>query len=63
MLFYLCKRNNSYYRIRVPSDLADLFPDDLIRISLKTKTLLLPPRYLRLMVQNSFAQRLSWAAR
>lgn len=59
MLFYLWKRNNSYYyRIRVPSDLSDLFPYDLIRISLKTKDAAaakISAVNVNKKVQNSFA--------
>jgi len=37
MLSYLWKRNSTYYyRIKIPADLSDLFPTQLIRISLKT---------------------------
>ncbi|MGE4578942.1 MAG: DUF6538 domain-containing protein [Desulfuromonadales bacterium] len=38
MLLYLWKRNSTYYyRIKIPSDLSQYFPINLLRISFKTR--------------------------
>ena len=59
MLFYLWKRNSTYYyRIKIPADLSDLFPVHHIRTSLKTKNLdasKVSAANINQRVQNNFA--------
>uniref|UniRef100_A0A832M0W9 Site-specific integrase n=1 Tax=Oscillatoriales cyanobacterium SpSt-402 TaxID=2282168 RepID=A0A832M0W9_9CYAN len=59
MLFYLWKRQTTYYyRIKVPSDLSSLFPCQLIRISLRTNDIgaaKVAAANIHRRVQNNFA--------